>query len=100
MLEFVKKAVLIGAGLAILTTEKIEEAVQEVVKKGELTESEGKELIADLLEKSRRMKKEWGERIEKMVAEALRKANLPARKDLEDLKERVEKLEKEKQKAE
>jgi polyhydroxyalkanoate synthesis regulator phasin len=100
MLEFVKKAFLIGAGLAVLTTEKIEEAVQEIVKKGELTEKEGKELIADLVDKSKRMKKDWGERIEKLVAEALRKGNIPTRKELEELRSRVEKLEKEKQKAE
>jgi polyhydroxyalkanoate synthesis regulator phasin len=64
MLEFVKKAVLIGAGLAVLTTEKIEEAVQEIVQKGELTEKEGKDLIADLVAKSKGLKKEWGDRIE------------------------------------
>lgn len=100
MLEFVKKAVLVGAGLAVLTTEKIEEAVQDIVKKGELTEKEGKELIADLVDRSKKMKKDWGERIEKLVAEALRKGNIPTRKELEELRNRVEKLEKERQKAE
>lgn len=100
MLEFVKKAVLVGAGLAVLTTEKIEEAVQDIIKKGELTEKEGKELIADLVDKSKKMKKDWGERIEKLVAEALRKGNIPTRKELEELRNRVEKLEQERQKAE
>jgi polyhydroxyalkanoate synthesis regulator phasin len=100
MLEFIKKAVLVGAGLAVLTTEKIEEAVDEIVKKGELSEKEGKELLGDLMEKSKRMKKEWGERVEKMVAEALKRANIPTRKEVEDLRSRIERFERERQETE
>ena len=36
----------LGAGLAVMTTEKIEAVVAELIKKGQLSEKEGKELAA------------------------------------------------------
>ncbi len=94
MLEFIKKAIFISAGLASLTAEKIEQAVEEIVKKGELSETQGKEFIRDLKEISAKTKKEMGERIEKMMHEALRKLSIPTRKEVEELKARIEELEK------
>ncbi len=94
MLEFVKKAILISAGLASMTAEKIEQAVEEIVKKGELSETQGKEFIRDLKEKSAKAKKEMGERIDKMVDDTLRKMSIPTRKEVEELKARIEELEK------
>jgi len=94
MLEFVKKAILISAGLASMTAEKIEQAVEEIVNKGELSETQGKEFIRDLKEKSAKAKKEMGERIDKMVDDTLRKLSIPTRKEVEELKARIEELEK------
>ncbi len=94
MLEFIKKAIFISAGLASMTAEKIEQAVEEIVKKGELSETQGKEFIRELKEKSAKTKKEMGERIEKMVNDTLRKLSIPTRKEVEELKARIEELEK------
>ena len=94
MLEFIKKAIFISAGLASMTAEKIEQAVEEIVKKGELSETQGKEFIRELKEKSAKAKKEMGERIEKMVNDTLRKLSIPTRKEVEELKARIEELEK------
>jgi len=94
MLEFIKKAIFISAGLASMTAEKIEETVAEIVKRGELSETQGKEFIRDLKEKSAKAKKEMGERIDKMVDDTLRKLSLPTRKEVEELKARIEELEK------
>ena len=94
MLEFIKKAIFISAGLASMTAEKIEETVAEIVKRGELSETQGKEFIRDLKEKSAKAKKDMGERIDKMVDDTLRKLSLPTRKEVEELKARIEELEK------
>lgn len=93
MLEFMKKAALIGVGLVAMTGEKIEEAVKEIVKKGELSEKEGKELVSELVEKSKQVRKEWGERVEKIVNETLQRLKIPTRKEIDELKDRIEKLE-------
>lgn len=100
MFEFIKKAIFIGAGLASLTAEKIEEAVKEIVNKGDLTEKQGKELVQELKEKSAKARKELGERIDKMISDTLQKLNIPTRKEVEELKARIEQLEKAAEKRE
>jgi polyhydroxyalkanoate synthesis regulator phasin len=100
MFDFIKKAIFIGAGLASLTAEKIEEAVKEIVNKGDLTEKQGKELVQELKEKSAKARKELGERIDKMISDTLQKLNIPTRKEVEELKARIEQLEKAAEKRE
>jgi len=100
MFEFIKKAIFIGAGLASMTAEKIEEAVEEIVKKGEISEKQGKELIQDLKEKSGKAKKDLGERIDKVVHDTLQKLNIPTRTEVEELRARIDQLEKAAEKKE
>jgi polyhydroxyalkanoate synthesis regulator phasin len=100
MFDFIKKAIFIGAGVASMTAEKIEEVVNEIVKKGDLTEKQGKELLQDLKEKSTKARKDLGERIDKMLKDALQKLQIPTRKEVEELKARIEQLEKAAEKKE
>lgn len=94
MLEFLKKTLWIGAGLAAMTAEKIEETVKEIVKRGDITEKEGKELVDDLIEKSKKAKKDFSERVESAIQEALQRLKVPSRGEVDELKTRIEKLEK------
>jgi polyhydroxyalkanoate synthesis regulator phasin len=94
MFDFIKKTMLVGVGLAAVTREKIEEVVGELVKKGELSEKEGKEMVDELVEKSKGVKKDLEKKIEKIVADTLKKLNIPTRDELVELKKKVDKLEK------
>jgi polyhydroxyalkanoate synthesis regulator phasin len=94
MLEFLKKTLWIGAGLAAMTAEKIEETVKEIVKRGHITEKEGKELVDDLIEKSKKAKRDLGERVENVVQETLQRLKIPSRREVDELKGRIEQLEK------
>ncbi|HSR11868.1 MAG TPA: hypothetical protein VLS90_10530, partial [Thermodesulfobacteriota bacterium] len=90
MMDFVKKAIFIGAGLAAMTAEKIEESVEEFVKKGELSEKQGRELVQELLDRSSKIRKEMGERVDRLIQESLNRLNLPSRKEVDELKARIE----------
>ncbi|MGD0625463.1 MAG: polyhydroxyalkanoate synthesis regulator [Thermodesulfobacteriota bacterium] len=94
MFELFKKTIWLGAGLAVMTTEKIEEAVAEIIKKGQLSEKEGKELMADLVEQSKKAKRKLAEKVEKIINHTLQKMNIPSRKEMEELRARVARLEK------
>jgi polyhydroxyalkanoate synthesis regulator phasin len=94
MLDFLKRTLWIGAGLAVMTAEKIEETVKEIVNRGHITEKEGKELVDDLIEKSRKAKKDLGERVENAVQETLQRLKIPSRREVDELKVRIEQLEK------
>ena len=96
MLEFIKKAIFIGAGLASMTAEKIEEAVAEIVRKGEISEKQGRDLVQDLKDRSGKARKDLGDRVEKMIEEALQKLKIPSREEIDELKARIDRLEKEK----
>ena len=94
MLDFIKKTIFFDADLASMTAEKVEDAVGEIVKKGELTEKQGRELVQDLLERSAKARKELTGRIEKIIQDSLQKLKIPTRKEIDDLKSRIERLEK------
>jgi len=99
MFDLIKKMISVGAGLAVMTTEKIEEAVNEMVRKGHISEKEGKQLFAFLLKQSKTVKADFGERINQLISNALPKLNIPTRKEMEELKKRIESLEKAAEKA-
>jgi polyhydroxyalkanoate synthesis regulator phasin len=100
MFSLLKKMIWLGAGLAAMTTEKIEAVVAELIKKGQLSEKEGKELAAELVARSMKAKKELAEKVEKIMSDTLQKLNIPTRKDLEEIKTRLERLEKAMEKKE
>ncbi len=93
MFDFVRKAIYMGAGLASMTADKIQEAVDEIVKKGELSEKQGRDLVDELFERSDKTRKEMGERVEKITQDVLEKLRIPSRRDMDELKVRIDQLE-------
>lgn len=94
MLDFIRKMTLAGAGLAIVTTEKIQEFADDLVKKGELTEKEAREAVNEYVEKSKQAKKDLEGKMEQWVTGFLNRMNIPTRKELDEIKERLARLEK------
>lgn len=93
-MSILRRMISMGAGLAALTSEKIEETVQELVRKGELTQREGKAAIRGMIERSRMAgRKQLAEQIEALVRDSLQKRNLPSREEFEELKARLDRLE-------
>jgi poly(hydroxyalkanoate) granule-associated protein len=94
MFDYIRKMTLAGAGLAIITTEKIQEMMDDLVKKGEMTEKEAREAVNEYVEKSKQAKKDLEEKVEQMITGLLNRMNIPTRKELDEIKERLERLEK------
>jgi poly(hydroxyalkanoate) granule-associated protein len=94
MFDFVRKMTLAGAGLAIMTTEKIQEIMDELVKKGEMTEKEAHEAVDEFVEKSKQAKNDLEKKMEQFVTGFLNRMNIPTRKEIEEIKERLARLEK------
>lgn len=93
MFDIIKKVMLTGVGLAAMTKDKVEELAGDLVKKGKLSEKDGRELVDDLLEKSEKAKKDLEKDIEKVVKNTMKKMNLARAEDLSNLTKQVEKLE-------
>ncbi len=95
MQDFVRRLKVLGVGLFYMGKEKVEEYVAELIKKGEITEKEGRALVNELVAKSKEASKEMEERIHKVIAEAHDKLHAPLRKEIDELRKKIAKLEKE-----
>lgn len=92
MLDLMKKAIFTGLGLAFMTKEKIEEFSKELVEKGRLSETEGKEFIDELQKKSDEARKKLEEQIENAVNNTLKKMNIATRDDISRIEKQLAKL--------
>lgn len=93
MKDLLSKGLALGLGLAVVSKEQIEKLVDELVKKGEVSTAESKELVRDLFEKGEAEKKEMNARIHEQVEKLLNELNIPTKADLERLEQRIQALE-------
>ncbi|MFQ5786791.1 MAG: phasin family protein [Thermodesulfobacteriota bacterium] len=92
MQDLLKKALSLGLGALLVSKDKIEDVVNELVKKGELGQEEGKNLVNELIEKGEASIDEVEVKIEKIVKSVTEKLNLPTRKELNEIKTEIEQL--------
>ncbi len=88
MFDLIKKTILTGVGLAVMTRDKIEELAKELTEKGKLSEKEGKKLIDELLSKSEQARKDLETKLEDMVRRALGKVDVATKEDIAGLEEK------------
>ena len=93
MLELLRKGLMAGIGAVVLTTEKVQEAVKKLVEEGKISTEEGEKLAQELVKSGER---QWEEITTKM-ADTTKKwsegMEYVKRKELEELKERLAKVE-------
>ena len=94
MTNLIKKTILTGLGIVSLTKDKAEKLVKDLIKEGELSESEGAKMTKNLLEKVEKNKEDLENKIEKTTTKTLTKLNVPTHKEITDLKKKIENLDK------
>lgn len=93
MKDLISKGLALGLGLAVVSKEQIEKMVDELVKRGEVSTVESKELVRELFEKGEAEKKEMNSRIQQQIEKLLKDLNVPTKADLERLEQRIQELE-------
>ena len=91
-MSILKDLVNLGLGAVVMTKEKAEEVAKELVKKGEVSQDEGKKLIDDLIKKGEESKKEIEDTIEKNVKNLIEKIDMPTRQEMNSLKSEIKQL--------
>ncbi|GMT48245.1 MAG: ATP synthase subunit B [bacterium] len=86
--DVVRNALLAGFGVQ----EKIKESIDELVKKGELSETQGAKLVKEWSEKAEKGSDELTRSISDVLAKTLEKMNLPTKENIEDLNKKVKAL--------
>lgn len=95
MRNMIQKGLALGLGLAVTTKEQVEKVVDELVEKGELSKQESKQFVDELLKKGQETKKDIDEKINQKLKQSLNELDLATKEEVDELKKRVEQLEKE-----
>lgn len=85
IVDIIRSALLAGFGVQ----ERVKEFIDELVKKGELSESQGAKLVKEWTEKAEKSSDELSKSISDVLNKTLEKMNLPTRDDLDDLNKKI-----------
>jgi polyhydroxyalkanoate synthesis regulator phasin len=93
MFDLIRKTLLTGVGLAVLSKEKAEEMAREIADAAKLSSEKGQEFVDEVVGRSEKMRKELEETVQRAVNDSLKRTNLPTRDDIAELRARIEELE-------
>lgn len=94
MIDALKRTLYAGLGATVVTTEKIESALQELVEKGKLSADEARETAKKISEDSKKEFEEAQSSLKSLFDELLEKSPVAWKKDLESMGKRLDALEK------
>lgn len=94
MLEILEKTLLTGIGAVALTQKKAEELIEDLKKRMNLTEEEGKSLLEKLRGAAKDNQKKLEEMAQVEVTKACERAGMVTTEDFKKLQHKVEQLEK------
>lgn len=83
--EIVHKTLMVGIGVP----EKLKELVDELVKKGELSESQGAKLVKECSDKMTKSGEDISKSITEILNKTLEKMKIPTRGEIEKLSKKV-----------
>ena len=93
MKDLLHKAWLFGAGVFDFTKDKVETLVQEMVRRGEITQQEGPEAVRQLLAKAQEAQQAMVAKVKDLTKGALDEIKVAKASELEALAARVAALE-------
>lgn len=86
--EIVRNAMMAGFGVQ----EKVKEFIDELVKKGELSESQGAKLVKEWAETAGKTSEQITKSLSDIITKTMEKMNLPTRDDMEKINKKVQAL--------
>jgi len=95
MKEFWQKAWFFGLGMLDATKEKVEDLVEEMIKRGEVSQQEKSEAIEQLTARARETQQAFFDRVRELISRVIAEMHLARAADLQTLEKRVAALEKE-----
>lgn len=92
MFDLMKKSMLAGIGLALKTWDEVEEMVQDIQKKSEMSESDGRKFLDEARKRYEEAQGKLEKRVETAVNDLLKKTNLVTADELKELKKEIREL--------
>ena len=92
MQELLKNVFYLGAGLAFMTKEKIEELKKDLIDKGKITQEEGRQFVDDMIKKSEQAKADAEKKVRELVDDRLAKMKVASSDDIAELRKQIDEL--------
>ncbi|KPL18147.1 MAG: hypothetical protein AMJ92_09450 [candidate division Zixibacteria bacterium SM23_81] len=89
MVDLVKKAMLAGIGAFAVTKEKVEELVDDLIKKGEMSKDERAKFVRELVDKAEARSQEAKKWVDQRVKVSMSKLKMAKAEDLETLSKQM-----------
>lgn len=93
MIDFIKKSLLTGIGLALKTKDEAKSIAKDISDKMKLSEEEGDKFMDDMMKKYDEMRDDLEKSIEKRVQAVIDKMDLAKKSDLKSLEDKIAELE-------
>ncbi|GLH62723.1 polyhydroxyalkanoate synthesis regulator [Parageobacillus sp. G301] len=88
-----KKGLAFGLGLALASKEQVEKLIDELVKKGELSLEESKDIIEQWKQQTDERKAELQRIVREQIKQVIDKLDLVTKDELQQLEQRIRRLE-------
>jgi polyhydroxyalkanoate synthesis regulator phasin len=92
MLEWMKKTVFTGIGLALRSRDEAENMARELVNMGKMSEQEGKQFIEEMMNRYDKSRNELENRMNEMISRYFKKKDFAEKADIEILRQEIEAL--------
>ena len=92
MSDVIKKAMMIGIGLALKTKDEVEDFAKDLITRGEITENDGRKFIDDLQKRYEESRETLEEKIEVIIKDILKKGNIATKDEFLELKKEIREL--------
>lgn len=89
LLDVSRRVLLAAIGAAALAQDEIEDFVNRLVERGEIAEKDGKKLVHEVMERRGKTTREVEDQANKLLQEALQRMNIPSKKDVEELSDKI-----------
>jgi len=91
--DLIERTFLVGVGAAAFTKDRVQELVDEFVRRGELSSEEGRDLIDKLVARTRDEARSAVKRADSSIQSAMHELGLVSRREVEELEVRLRRLE-------
>ncbi len=92
MLDFMKKYMMLGVGLAVKTKDEVEKMAKDLIHQGKMSEQEGRHFMDDLFKRYDESKKVLEDKVEKLVEKSMKKAGFARQTEVETLKKELQEV--------
>jgi polyhydroxyalkanoate synthesis regulator phasin len=92
-MSILKKGLAFGLGLALASKEQVEKLIDELVKKGELSLEESKDIIDQWKQQTDERKAELQRIVREQIKQVIDKLDLVTKDELQQLEQRIRRLE-------